>query len=89
MKEYMVTVVSRYYPLEGKRRIKVCANNKKEPYEIKSTLQMSDMLGTRDLLKPIVTAYNGAAAQKSAGRPQESEDGSTSDGASIHRDYQE
>lgn len=60
-----------------------------EPYEIKSTLQMSDMLGTRDLLKPIVTAYNGAAAQKSAGRPQESEDGSTSDGASIHRDYQE
>ena len=29
-KEYMVTVVSRYYPLEGKRRIKVCANNKKE-----------------------------------------------------------
>lgn len=33
MKEYIVTVVSRYYPLEGKRRIKVCANNKKEAWD--------------------------------------------------------
>ena len=33
MQEYMVTVVSRYYLLEGKRRIKVCANNKKEAWD--------------------------------------------------------
>ena len=34
MKTYVVTVVSKYNPLEGKRRIKVSANNKKEAWDI-------------------------------------------------------
>ena len=62
-----------------------------EPFEMCSTMEMSDILGTKDKMKPMVSAFNTKSTQGTSdkgGRPQESLDGLTSEGASIGRDYQ-
>lgn len=62
-----------------------------EPFEVCSTMEMSDILGTKDKMKPMVSAFNTKSTQGASdkgGRPKESLDGLTSEGASIGRDYQ-
>lgn len=60
-----------------------------EPFEMMPTALLSNAIGITDLMKPIVSAFNTSSSNAGAGRPQESGDGTTSDGASNARDYQE
>jgi len=54
-----------------------------EPFQVKSTLYLEDKLQLRELMKPIVSAFN--SKQTGSGRPENSE---LQDGGSDSRDYE-
>lgn len=61
-----------------------------EPFEMSSTMEMSNILGLKDKMKPIISAFNNKnLSNNEGGRPKESLDGLTSEGASVGRDYQD
>ena len=43
----------------------------KEPFQVKSTLLLENKLGLRELMKPIVSAYNTKVNGNTGGRPEE------------------
>jgi hypothetical protein len=60
------------------------ASTGKEPFQVKSSLILEDYLGLRDLMKPIVSAFNS----KSDGEAGRKEKISVSDGGEISRDME-
>jgi hypothetical protein len=61
------------------------ASTGKEPFEIKPCLQMEDRLGLRDLMKPLVSAFN--SKQESEGGRNKKNDSDLSDGGENTRNY--
>jgi hypothetical protein len=61
------------------------ASTGKEPFEIKPCLQMEDKLGLRDLMKPLVSAFN--SKQESDGGRTKKNDNDLSESGENTRDY--